>query len=284
MQSRYLFRLVLCTLAGIAAASAGTPAHAHLVAAAKKPPAVLYADNFFGSDVAIFDESGRSQRPISQIGGIDPTLGLFVDSARNLYIAQSSGVLEYALGGSSPIQTFGDPGHIAGDVALCPNGTLYVSNEDNTVSVYAGGATEPTDTLTDNVFEIFAIACDANNDIFVSEFGKQYQVDEFPAGGSGFVNLPVTTGFPEGLAIDRAGDLVVANTSTVDFYHVGQNSPFKSIAVPSEPLRLSFEQGDKSLWVMTSAGTIQRYAVASGKLTDTISGMETGGIAASPAD
>jgi hypothetical protein len=249
---------------------------------------VLYVSDFSSGRVNVYLQRGHNQQPIRRINGLTASLGLFVDRRRNLYVSQSQfngRVLEFAPGGSLPMKTYDDAGHIPQGVARCPNGTLYVTNVDgNTISVYAHGSTKPTKTLVDNGVQVFSIACDGASDIFVTVGGKQFQVDEFAADGSGPTNLPIQLAFPEGIQIDEAGDIVVANGSggAVEFYHVGDSTPFRSIAMPSGSLQLSFDHNDSSLWVSTGSD-VERYSVRTGNLTDVLS-INAGGLAASPAD
>ena len=248
---------------------------------------LLYVSDFLRGPVEVYRQHGHNQNPVSKIDGLRASLGLFVDRHRNLYVAQNNSgtVLEFAPGGSVPIKTYDDAGHNPQAVALCPNGALYVTNVDgDSISVYEHGSTEPTKTLVDYGTQVFSIACDRASDVFVTIAGKQYQVDEFSADGSGPTNLPIQLAFPEGIQIDRAGDIVVANGSggAVEFYHVGDSTPFRSIAMPKGSLQLSFNHDDSSLWVSTGTD-VERFSVSTGNLTDVIS-IYAGGLAASPTD
>jgi hypothetical protein len=284
---------IIATALILAACSAQAPATTALplVRMPELPLAhspVLYVSDFLSGVVDVYPQRGHNQQPIRRISGLTASLGLFVDRRRNLYVSQSQfngSVLEFAPGGSVPIKTYDDAGHIPSGVARCPNGTLYVTNVDgNTISVYAHGSTEPTKTLLDNGDQVFSIACDRASDIFVTIAGKQFQVDEFAADGSGPTNLPIQLDFPEGIQIDKAGDVVVANGSggAVEFYRVGDSTPFRSIAMPRGSLQLSFDRNDSSLWVSTGSD-VERYSLRTGNLTDVIS-ISPGGLAASPAD
>ena len=248
-----------------------------------KHRSLVYASDFLSGNVYPYRSSGRDKQPVQTIRGLSASLGLFVDRARHLYVAQQSDVLEFSSSGQ-PIKTYGDPGHDPLGVAKCPNGILYVANsEGDTISVYARGSTQPTGTLVDNGAQVFHLACDTKNDLFVGVGGKPGQVDEFPAGSTQPTNLPIHLVFPEGIQADVAGDVVVAASNSVDFYHVGASQPFKSIAVPGGVLELAFERGDTQLWV-TGGSRLERYAVATGKRTDVIPGSNFGGLAASPPD
>jgi len=288
-----LAKLVLCLgIAGVYSAFAA-PANAEpqpfgggrRVTVHTQP--TLYISDFFSGVVEIYAQKGHDQRPIGSITGLGASLGLFVDERRHFYISQAGGaaVLEFAPGGTTPEKIYDDAGHLPQGVTRCPNGTLYVSNVDgDTISVYAHGSTEPTRTLVDSGVQVFSLACDAASDLFVTVGGKQYQVDEFIAGSSEAVNLPISLTFPEGIQIDRAGDIVVADGAggSVEFYHVGDATPFYSIKVPNGSFQLSFDRDDAYLWV-TTANDVERYAVSSGRMADAIA-LTAGALAASPAD
>jgi DNA-binding beta-propeller fold protein YncE len=246
-----------------------------------KQPALVYASNFLNGDVYAYRSSGRDKHPVQTIRGLSASIGLFVDRARHLYVAQQSTVLEFSSTGQQ-IKTYDDAGHSPLGVAKCPSGTLYVANsEGDTISVYAHGATQPTGTIVDGGTQVFHLGCDTKNDLFVSVGGKKGQVDEFPAGSAQPVNLPIHLAFPEGIQADAAGDVVVAASSSIDFYHVGDRDPFRSIAVKGGVLEISFERGDTEVWA-TGGNGLERYEVATGRRTDRISGSNFGGLAASP--
>ena len=229
---------------------------------------------------------GFSQLPghqlLVKVGGLTLAADVFVDPKRHVYVSNGGSVPEFTAGGK-PLRTFNDAGHNADGIALCPNGTLYVANsEGNSISVYAHESTQPTGTIADAGTQVFHLACDSMSDLFVTIGGKPGAVDEFPAGGSNPINLPIHLFFPEGIAVDRNGDVVVANDATIDFYHVGSNRPFKQIQVPDSVLDVSFDSNDRSVWATTNAG-LERFSVRNGRRIDEISGS-FGFLAASPRD
>lgn len=242
---------------------------------------LIYALGAFDNTLYGFSEH-RGHAAVVTVKGIATAGDVFVDPARRVYVSSGATVLQLSPTGKL-LNTFDDTGHDANGVTLCPNGKLFVANsEGNTISIYANGSTEPTGTLVDSGTQVFHLACDAGNNLFVTLAGKPGQVDEFPATGSGPVNLPINVDFPEGIAIDRAGDVVVPNGLSIDFYHVGQNRPFKRIHVGASTLDVSLEANDRRIWATTSNG-LQRFSVASGRYLDGIAG-DLGFIAASPRD
>ncbi|MBV9647436.1 MAG: hypothetical protein JO043_08240 [Candidatus Eremiobacteraeota bacterium] len=242
---------------------------------------MIYALAEFNSDVYGFSE--RPGHPlVVTLKGLRQPADIFVDAARHVYVSDGGTVVEFSALGK-PLQTFSDAGHNADGIALCPNGTLFVANsEGDTISVYAGGSTQPTGTIVDAGTQVFHLACDSKSDLFATIGGKPGQVDEFPAQGSGPVNLPIHVFFPEGIAIDRADDVVVANRASIDFYRVGDSKPFKKIRVDGAALDVAFEANDRRIWATTDNG-LDRFSVSTGSRIDSISGT-FGFIAASPRD
>lgn len=286
--SSLIERAMVLTLAGLAIGLAAAPADAALaftgrgagVAASRIGP-LIYALGEFDNTLYGFSEH-PGHAAIVTIRGVFTAGDVFVDPARRVYVSSGASVLQFSATGKL-LNTFDDSGHDANGVTLCPNGTLFVANsEGNTISIYANGSTKPTGTLVDSGTQVFHLACDAGNNLFVTLAGKPGQVDEFPATGSGPVNLPINVDFPEGIAIDRAGDVVVPHGLSIDFYHLGQSQPFKRIHVGATTLDVSFEANDRRIWATTSNG-LERFSVASGRYIDGIAG-DLGFIAASPRD
>jgi hypothetical protein len=277
------------TLAGLAMTLAASPATAALpvparlgapVLAADRVGPLIYALGEFDDTLYGFSEH-RGHAAVVTVKGILAAGDVFVDSLRQVYVSSGASVLQLSATGKL-LTTFDDTGHNADGVALCPNGTLFVANsEGNTISIYAKGSTKPTGTLVDSGTQVFHLACDAGNNLFVTVAGKPGQVDEFPATGSP-VNLPIHLDFPEGIAIDRAGDVVVPNGPSIAFYHIGDSKPFKTVHVDSTVLDVSFEANDQRVWATTSSG-LERFSVKSGRYIDGIAG-DLGFIAASPRD
>ncbi len=190
---------------------------------------LTYLSDFYNGTVTVFTRGGTQ---VGQIAGLANPQGLFVDSNRNLWVANTGGsnVLVYPRGATSPSATLDDPDERPSDVTVCPNGTVYVSNiiKGSTlggdISVYAPGATSPTGKLgLPNQGRDFFITCDANDNVFSTiQFPDvSYGVVEY-AGGlqTGESQLPIGLQFPGGIKLNNAGNLLVAdqNAHTVTEY------------------------------------------------------------------
>ena len=179
---------------------------------------LVYLSNFLGGEVAVFDAHGSL---VGAINGLTNPSGMFVDTSENLWVTNTYAynVLVYPRGATAPSMKLADPGELPVDVSVCPNGTVYVSNLENSsqsgsgnVAVYAPGATSPTGTLSyPNQASNYFVTCDANNNVFTTLFiGSAGAVVEYPHGEQkGAVNLGVTLEFPGGIKPDPAGNLVV---------------------------------------------------------------------------
>ncbi len=189
-----------------------------ILPAAKTAP-LAYVSDYEHDSVSIFNATTGAQ--VGQIGGLSAPAGLFVDGQHELWVSDSgdSQVFVFARGQTSPKLTLTDPSERPFDAVRCPNGTVFVSNyyDFNTqiggISVYAKGSTSPTGSLADpNEFQNYFITCDRKNNVFTTlELGNlESQVDEY-AGGSAPAVKVTGVDSPGGIAVNGAGNLVVAD-------------------------------------------------------------------------
>jgi hypothetical protein len=186
---------------------------------------LAYMSDYTANTVTVY---GRNASVQGQIGGLSYPQGLFVDSSRNVWVANAGGptILEYARGSTSPSVTLSDPVGEPADVTVCPNGTVYVSNIVDTstgtgsIQVYAGGSTSPTGSLFTSgpiVYGLF-ITCDKAGNVFwdynTTASGGGTVVGFTGGVQSGLYSLGISTsGYAGGLKVNDAGNLVVGDQS-----------------------------------------------------------------------
>jgi len=101
--------------------------------------------------------------------------GLDMDANGNLYVAAEGdyGINVYAPNTYTAKTTLSDPNEYIAAVAVCPNGTVYATNEFNTsqgagsVVYYTPGSTQPSGTVPDsNIYSAQFASCDKHNDLW----------------------------------------------------------------------------------------------------------------------
>ena len=103
-------------------------------------------------------------------------------------------------------------------MTICPNVTVYVSNNvlgdpdgRGSITVYAGGSTNPTGTLKyPGQFNSDYVTCDAAGNVFTTLDRSLYPaVVEYVGGNqSGVTLLPITLSAAGGIKPDNAGNLL----------------------------------------------------------------------------
>jgi hypothetical protein len=108
-----------------------------------------------------------------------------MDANGNLYVASEGdyGINVYAPNTYKAMKTLSDPNEYITAVAVCPNGTVYATNEFNTsrgpgnVEIYAPGSTEPTGSVPDsNIYNAQFASCDKNDVLWFTYLNASYQM------------------------------------------------------------------------------------------------------------
>ena len=117
-------------------AAAGAQSSGHSVESFNSPnppPSQLaYVSDAFTSTVNVYKQSNAQLLyTIPSTSGLRKLGGLFVDHLHQLWVANSSGqnILVFPKGATTANNILNDPTGIPIDVTVCPNGTVYVSNE-----------------------------------------------------------------------------------------------------------------------------------------------------------
>ena len=113
---------------------------------------LIYVSDVGTDDVNVYAFELRNL--VGQLTGFNEPQGMCTDSHGNVYVTNTldSNILEFAHGGTSPIQTFDDAGQYPVDCAVIRFGDLVVANESATnggsggLSYFEG--THPSNTIT----------------------------------------------------------------------------------------------------------------------------------------
>jgi DNA-binding beta-propeller fold protein YncE len=247
---------------------------------------VVYVTSYNNS-VYIYDQRRNHKTPCGQITGITNPQGLFVDKHRNLWVAlagncrtQLSSVLEFAPGGTTPIETLQDSEGPATDVAVDnSSGTIYVTNffnystgcasgNNGVVEVYAGGSTTPTSSLSEpNMNYAVNDAVDNAGNLYVTFIHLNGptgngQIDEW-VGGLSLHNLGITMQAPGGIQTTFSGNLVVCDQSVACGDFAPNQTHMMNLFATKNPgaLGIALDKAEKHAWVVNpGTGQLQRYA------------------------
>jgi sugar lactone lactonase YvrE len=249
----------------------------------------LFVTSNTGNSVGIYDQKGNDQQPTAYLNGsFGQPQGVYVSPKGVAYIGDTNNdrILVYKKGSLNSFETLSDNGQPR-ELAADSNGTLYAGNvNQGTVAVYAGGATSPTTYIpVPNAYQILGIAVDGKNNLYVS-FNSQAggngsgQVDEFLAGTTNPISLGITLVSAEGMAVDKAGNLIVCDSADSDpskaavyVFAPGATTPSHTQNFPNGyPISVALDKNGKDLFVaLTYGGSVQVFDYPKFKLIDTIS-------------
>ncbi len=215
-----------------------------------------------------YSQAGTNQSPLVTISnGLNAPHGLAVDKADDVYVANSgdNNILEFDRFGTL-LQTYADSDFSPTSVAVCPDGTVYAGNPgaNSSVSVYAGGSSSPTSSLLIGGFGVVGLACDRAANLYVAFLHKSAGpggVLEYRPGGKGSPKtLPVTTKFPHGIAVSRAGLIVIADEFDGVLFFTSQGKQVRSLTGFTDPMNVAFTRSATKLYV-TDPGAHPQAAV-----------------------
>jgi hypothetical protein len=249
---------------------------------------LLYASQFFTSDIQVYRQSGTGQSPVGTIvnGVINPQ-GMTVSSNGDLYVANTgaNNILVFHKGRLNPYRTLADPNQFPVDVAVAADGTVYASNIFDTsavagsVSKYAPGANSPTATYAvPNNLKVLFDALNDDGTLYVNYIdlnsGLGAMVKFYP--GSNSADLTgVTTGFPGGMQFDNTHDLLGLDQlgPFAGIYELPSGTPsFEFASDNGDPLGVALVRNERQVYVSDAAfGVVHQYSYPGGVEDNTIS-------------
>lgn len=197
---------------------------------AKKRDLLYVSDSFpYGSnDVYVYSyPKGKLEGTLT---GFNEPSGQCVDKAGNVFIANfgASQILEYAHGGTSPINTLSDPGYYPLGCSVDPTtGNLAVTNRLSTsftagdVAIYEDASGTPTSYTAPNFYYYEFCGYDNRGNLYIdgTTKGSALEYAELTSGSSSFSTLTInqSIGFPGGVQWDGA-HLAIGDQSAAVIY------------------------------------------------------------------
>lgn len=239
---------------------------------APEPSALLYAGGPNANDVDVYGARKNNPQPKRHItDGLDAPTGIAVDNTENVYVCNNAGqsahgksvfwtVTVYRPHRSRPVRVYTNGVFSPVDVTVDNNGTVYVANFSSTVTVYPAGSLNPSRSLHGPAgYAPIGVAVDGRTDnVFVSydaKSGSGGLIYRYHSGKSRGRDLGITfSGSPHGLAIDHAGNLIVAvsnapsSGSEIEIFAPGAKQPKQILMGPFQPFMLALSPDNRRLY------------------------------------
>ena len=182
--------------------------------AAYTAPRALYVLDYATGVVDVL--KNKTYQEIGSISDGGTPWDVNLDRSGNVYIANNAGrVDEFPPNSSTPSFTYTAGMSLPFSVTVDDHGDVF-EVDNSTVNEYYQGVNKVLYTCSISPFPT-GIAVDSNNDVFVGVGGGSDQIFEFVGGlrGCNATVLGVSI-YASGMAVDKAGNLVVCGSGTVD--------------------------------------------------------------------
>ena len=222
---------------------------------AKKAKSLIYWGNYDSNTITVYSAKGENGKQEGSIAtGLSHPERLFVDTKGNVYATNigNNTITAYKPGSTSPFLTISDGVDSPTGLTVDAAGTVYCANVGNdTITVYPRGSTSPSLTISVTEGSPEYLATDKSDNLYAS---VATEVLEFPKGSSNGTNLGLAVGSPDGLEVDKSGDIIVVDgETTIDYFPAGKTEPSKQIPAPYA-FALSLSKNEKELYVSAESG------------------------------
>jgi hypothetical protein len=222
---------------------------------AKKAKNLIYWGNYDSSSITVYSAKGKNGKEEGTITtGLSEPERLFVDTKGNVYATNigNGTITAYKPGATSPFLTISDGVDSPTGLTVDAAGTVYCANVGNdTITVYPSGKTSPSLTISVSEGSPEYLATDKSDNLYAS---VGTEVLEFPKGSSNGTDLGLNVTSPDGLEVDKAGNIILVDgETTIDYFPAGQTEPSKQISAPYA-FALSLSKNEKELYVSVESG------------------------------
>jgi hypothetical protein len=275
----------------------------------KRSDGLLYVADSYGSVILIYPLTGPNHIQIGSISdGVNGPWGLSVDSNKSLYVANVGGyryparggtatVTVYAYGYKSPSMTYSRMYRALYGLADS-TGHVFVSGENNhqqghVIEFIAGRnrviAHQRLGSEADGMAE------DGQGNLYVAyRAGGKFQSSSIAEFGPGLQKrrlLGMTIDQPQGLLVDRAGNIIVVESvaDRIDVFAPRATTPSVTVTISGigNLAELAMQKSEKTLWVSSEGGYVYSMPYPLTRSTvptefEQIKGGDSNGLAVSP--
>ena len=227
--------------------------------------------------VDIFNAAGVQT---AQLTGFSQPQGLALDTAGNLYVADTSNgrIQVYAAGFKGTPTTISDPGEAPASVTIDSKGNLGVANIVTTsggpgsVSFFNKGGTLLTTLSNANFAKVFFDAFDDKGNLYIdgTNASGAFVAGEVVGGVSGKSITILATGnsvgFPGGIEISSTGKIALDDQENVTIFtynapvngSLGMPIATTPLAGAGDPISFAFNRTNRHIWVADAARGLSR--------------------------
>ena len=243
----------------------------------------LYIAGYTSNTISTYTTDGKPSTPT--ITGLDGPVGIAVDAAGKIYVADSS-----SLPNTGQILTFNPDGSPASPtittglsqpfgVAVDANGKIYVANYNgNSVTTYLADGTQTSPTIT-GLQQPTDVKVDANGKIYVSQKGTgSFNGSVTTYNPDGTQTKPTITAgisLPQSLALDARGNIYVSSDASDEittYTPQGKQRKITMAVTNGDPGYIAIGPTGK-VYVTSTHGFMTTYTKGGKPIKPTISGL-----------